>query len=42
MHHISLVQSFIPPHTGVKHVLTMWYLNDEEKKELLDLNEKEY
>lgn len=42
MQHISFVQSFIPAHTGVHHFFTMYFLNDVEKKEIMDMNEREY
>lgn len=42
MQHISIVQSCIPAHSSLKHVLTMWYLNETERQELIDYNEKEY
>lgn len=32
----------MPAHSNVKHIMTMWYLNETERKEIYDLNEAEY
>ena len=42
MHHISFIQTFVPAHSNVKHMLTLYFLNEEEKREMNEINEAEY
>jgi len=42
MQHISLVQTLAPSHSSLKHFLTMSYLNETEREDVLQQNEIEY
>jgi len=42
MQHISLVQTIVPAFSSLKPIWTMYYLNDTERKELKDYNERMY